>query len=47
MSTYTLLLYDSESQTWRSGDAAMGGVIRTLAVAIEAGGFRILRFVET
>jgi glycogen debranching enzyme len=46
-STYTLLVYDSDSRTWRNGDEATGAAMRTPAVAIEAGGFRILRFVET
>jgi hypothetical protein len=44
--TYDVRLYDSESQTWRTGDGDRGAALSTLAVTIEAGGFRILRFVE-
>jgi len=44
--TYAVHLYDSESQTWRQGEADRGGVLSTLAVSIETGGFRVLRFVE-
>jgi hypothetical protein len=44
--TYDVQLYDSESQTWRTGDRDRGAALSTLAVTIEAGGFRILRFGE-
>jgi len=44
--TYAVHLYDSESQTWRRGDAESGAALSTPAVSIETGGFRVLRFVE-
>jgi len=44
--TYEVHLYDSESRTWRQGDADRGADLCMPAVVVETGGFRILRFVE-
>jgi glycogen debranching enzyme len=44
--TYRVSLYDSLSQTWRQGGADKGATLRNPALGIEAGGFRILRFVQ-
>ncbi len=41
---YTVYLYDSESYTWRGGDTAPGTELRTFAVSLEAGGFKVLKF---
>ena len=43
---YVVHVYDSESKMWGSGDVTAGAELHTPAVAIEAGGFRVLRFVE-
>ncbi|HVA89723.1 MAG TPA: amylo-alpha-1,6-glucosidase [Chloroflexota bacterium] len=45
--TYTVHLYDSESHTWRRGETCGADDVRMPAVTIEAGGFRVLRLVET
>jgi hypothetical protein len=43
---YTVDLYDSESHTWRHGETTSAANLRTPAVTIETGGFRVLRLVE-
>lgn len=45
--TYQVRLYESESQSWRGGEAIAGADLRAPAVTIEAGGFRILCFTRT
>jgi hypothetical protein len=44
--SYAVHVYDSESRLWSSGDVTTGTELHTPSVAIEAGGFRVLRFVE-
>ncbi|HVC79279.1 MAG TPA: amylo-alpha-1,6-glucosidase [Chloroflexota bacterium] len=44
---YTVHLYDSESRTWRHGETTAAAKLRTPAVTIETGGFRVLRLVKT
>jgi hypothetical protein len=43
---YTVHVYDSESRRWGGGDVTRGAALHTPTVAIEAGGFRVLRIIE-